>query len=208
MVEEFASRDHQASITEAGNSFTGLTIGGLVIGVQVPDRDGPDSRSGRIKIRVWADGNLLVSSWHRCRIDAAFDPDTGISGANTLYFAARREFAVGDWFDEDCVLSQQVVDLSLVLRSAPIAREQRAFATSDVVCASQTRKKGVKFDVCLSGVNLASVFVREKHREADPAGATCRCRRAYHDFPTWSARSQDHTKPNAARWSAQTQGTR
>jgi hypothetical protein len=57
--------------------------------------------------------------------------------------------------------SQQVVDLAHFLRSAPNAREQRAFATSDIVCASQTRRKGVKFGVCLSGVNLASVFVRE-----------------------------------------------
>jgi hypothetical protein len=57
--------------------------------------------------------------------------------------------------------SQQVIDLALFLRSAANAREERAFATSDVVCASQTRRKGVKFGVCLSGANLASVFVRE-----------------------------------------------
>jgi hypothetical protein len=73
--------------------------------------------------------------------------------------AAFFDFAI-PWF-ESWHPSQQVVDLGLFLRLAPNAREQPAFATSDVVCASQTRRNGVKFGVCLSGVNLASVFVRE-----------------------------------------------
>jgi hypothetical protein len=82
--------------------------------------------------------------------------------------------------------SQQVIDLALFLRPTPNAREQRAFATSDVVCASQTRRKGVKFGVCLSGANLASVLSARMHRR-HPRGK--RKIREPRDFGWWAAPS-------------------
>jgi hypothetical protein len=96
--------------------------------------------------------NLLIQ--HEC-----FSPQSGENALGNQCGPAAFDSAIPRF--ESWRPSQQVVDLAPFLRSAPNAGEQRAFATSDVVCASQTGRKGVKFGVCLSGANLASVFVRE-----------------------------------------------
>jgi hypothetical protein len=103
-----------ASIPEAGASNTPpATVGDTAIGVQVPRRDPPrfPIRSGS-NSRFRRDGNLPANAWHLCRIVAAFEPSTGIFRTNSRYFPMKREFAVGDWFVEDCVLSQPPRSLS------------------------------------------------------------------------------------------------